>query len=238
MPTAAQIKANRANAKLSTGPRTAAGKQRSSQNHLSHGFRSTHVLLPGDDPAEYEALVADLTREFLPSGLTEERYVREMADAEWRLRRVRHHEQILLTHYIEEIAAKHPELDPITVQALSLDAAIPNSSLNTIVRYGNQYQRQYDRAFQGLMQAKKRAAAAPKPQPDGKPGLAPLPRLSQPHLAITDPPAEGQRCLSRISGAIPSPLNMMPFEPNSNPIPAGTLASRDRKEAAPASPSV
>jgi hypothetical protein len=38
MATAKQIAANRANAQRSTGPRTAAGKARSSQNAFKHGF--------------------------------------------------------------------------------------------------------------------------------------------------------------------------------------------------------
>lgn len=38
MPTDKQIAANRANALRSTGPKTAAGKQRSSQNALRHGL--------------------------------------------------------------------------------------------------------------------------------------------------------------------------------------------------------
>ena len=58
-------------------------------NRLNHGFRSSTVLLPGDDRAEYETLLAELSEHFTPADLTEERLTREMADAEWRLRRVR-----------------------------------------------------------------------------------------------------------------------------------------------------
>lgn len=42
-----QIAANRANAKRSTGPKTRAGKKRSSQNALQHGLS---LSLKGDDP--------------------------------------------------------------------------------------------------------------------------------------------------------------------------------------------
>ena len=49
--------------------------------------RSQSVLLPGDDPAEYEALLEQLRDHFSPDDPTEDRHVREMADAEWRLRR-------------------------------------------------------------------------------------------------------------------------------------------------------
>ncbi|HEV2245119.1 MAG TPA: hypothetical protein VGW37_00570, partial [Terriglobia bacterium] len=41
--------ANRANSLLSTGPRTAAGKQRSSMNALSHGLTAASPVLPTED---------------------------------------------------------------------------------------------------------------------------------------------------------------------------------------------
>ena len=55
MSTAAQLTANSANAQLSTGPRTEPGKHRSCQNSLKHGLTAKTVLIPGEDPAEYQA---------------------------------------------------------------------------------------------------------------------------------------------------------------------------------------
>ena len=47
-----QIKANRNNSKRSTGPvRTDATRF----NGLKHGLRAEQVVLPGEDPAEFEA---------------------------------------------------------------------------------------------------------------------------------------------------------------------------------------
>jgi len=39
----------------STGPRTAAGKQRSSLNALSHGLTAASQVLPSEDQATYDA---------------------------------------------------------------------------------------------------------------------------------------------------------------------------------------
>ncbi len=63
----------------------------SALNGLRHSFRSQSVLIPGDDPAQYQDLLDDLTTHFgvKPGDITDPRYVREMADAEWRLRRIR-----------------------------------------------------------------------------------------------------------------------------------------------------
>jgi hypothetical protein len=43
------VKTNRANAQLSTGPRTPAGKQRSSLNALRHGLTGQIVVMPTED---------------------------------------------------------------------------------------------------------------------------------------------------------------------------------------------
>jgi hypothetical protein len=67
MSSAAQIAANQANARLSIGPATVAGKAASARNALRHGFRSQTVLLASDDPAEYQALLDELHAEFPPN---------------------------------------------------------------------------------------------------------------------------------------------------------------------------
>jgi hypothetical protein len=67
----AQIAANRANAQLSTGLRTAAGLAASSQNNLEHGFASTFRVLPGEDKYAFEKLLADFTTEWAPTTPTE-----------------------------------------------------------------------------------------------------------------------------------------------------------------------
>ena len=53
---ARKLAANRANAARSTGPRTAEGKARVAMNALRHGLASHAPLLPGEEPAELDAL--------------------------------------------------------------------------------------------------------------------------------------------------------------------------------------
>jgi hypothetical protein len=87
--TQAKLNANRANSKLSTGPKSTPGKAASSNNALKHGLYSSKVVLPGEDPAELDALRADLLAEHQPGNETEKLLVLEMADNYWRLRRAR-----------------------------------------------------------------------------------------------------------------------------------------------------
>jgi len=64
MATPAQILANRTNAQKSTGPRSAEGKAVSRFNALKHGLDAESIVLPGEDPADYEALARDCDRTF------------------------------------------------------------------------------------------------------------------------------------------------------------------------------
>jgi hypothetical protein len=79
---------NRANAELSTGPITPEGKQRSSQNALTHGLTARLACMPTEDQEEYQRHVASYAAEYSPAGETESQLVQALADAAWRLNRV------------------------------------------------------------------------------------------------------------------------------------------------------
>jgi len=64
--TEAQIRANRENAKRSTGPRTAEGKAASSRNGLSHGLCAEKLMLSGEDPEEFLMLLKKPLRYLSP----------------------------------------------------------------------------------------------------------------------------------------------------------------------------
>ena len=88
MTTDKQRKANRQNAKKSTGPRTEEGKARSSQNGLKHGLLARDAVMAGEDPAEYDRQLQQLEENIFPKNAIEFELVRQIADAEWRLRRL------------------------------------------------------------------------------------------------------------------------------------------------------
>jgi hypothetical protein len=79
---------NQANAKLSTGPRTAAGKQRSSLNALRHGLTAASPVLPSEDPAAYQRHCRQFLDEYQPATPTETQLAQELADTAWRLNRI------------------------------------------------------------------------------------------------------------------------------------------------------
>jgi len=83
-----KVKSNRENAENSTGPRTKAGKARSSQNARKHGLYATQVVTPGEDPELFEAFREDLHANLKPVGPLEEQLVELITARLWRLRRV------------------------------------------------------------------------------------------------------------------------------------------------------
>ena len=88
MATDAQVLANRQNAQASTGPKSPEGKARSSQNRIAHGLTGRHIVLPGEDPAEFDNLLEALWSEHQPDTPTEEILVEEMAHARWKTLRM------------------------------------------------------------------------------------------------------------------------------------------------------
>lgn len=97
MSTAAQATANVANARHSTGPRTSDGKRRSCRNALKHGLTAKTVLLPDEDPAEYQAFAAGIKHDLGPVNPAESALAQELVDLQWRLLRVSNLEARILS---------------------------------------------------------------------------------------------------------------------------------------------
>jgi hypothetical protein len=66
MATQRQIRANRRNAALSTGPKTPQGKAISAANAITHGFCARNAVLPSESSEDYQALLDQFENEFQP----------------------------------------------------------------------------------------------------------------------------------------------------------------------------
>jgi hypothetical protein len=87
MATAAQLAANRKNAKSSTGPRTETGKQAASANATKFGLFSNINYVQPLEQDEYDQLTAGLWDELRPVGHIEGMLATEIVRCAWRLRR-------------------------------------------------------------------------------------------------------------------------------------------------------
>ena len=102
MATAAQIAANRLNAQKSTGPRTPEGKSAARFNALKHGVDAVTIVIPGEDPAAYEALAADYYERFRPQSAVEEFHVDTLIRSDWQKRRLQRAEAKLYRALLAE----------------------------------------------------------------------------------------------------------------------------------------
>jgi hypothetical protein len=159
MPTDAQLEANRRNAQLSTGPSTPAGKARSAVNGLKHGLYSKSVVLPDEDPDEYNALLQLLVAEFEPVTLIEHHLVKVIADSHWRLQRGLRTEAGQLETKIRSVArSREPDpdiaADPELLRNFRLGAAFHEDAkwYNVFEKVARNEERLHRRIFRAIHQ--------------------------------------------------------------------------------------
>ncbi len=88
MATNLQVRANKANARRSTGPKSCLGKRRASGNALNHGLCAQRVLVEYEDRNEFNALFKDMIKTLTPVGPVEKALVERVVVAIWRQRRL------------------------------------------------------------------------------------------------------------------------------------------------------
>ena len=145
--TSARRAANQRNSRKSTGPVTPAGKARMRNNALRHGLTSKHVVIDGEDPAEYQALRRDLLNELRPATAHEAQLVTEIAESSWRLLRARRIEILLFESNMQDGP------DPDAALAASFHAN--NREFDKLRRYTTTIERSYYRAITELRKLQK-----------------------------------------------------------------------------------
>jgi hypothetical protein len=86
----------------STGPKTPAGKKRSSVNATRHGLAGRIVVLPTEDMTQFHRFSKELVDSLHPANAHEREIAQLIADGYWRLRRVRTTEDSLFALGHEE----------------------------------------------------------------------------------------------------------------------------------------
>lgn len=164
-----KLAANRANAQLSTGPRTPEGKRKSSRNAMKHGLLSEQILLDHDEADEFDALKESLYADLQPVGALEEVLVDRIIVSVWFQRRALQAEAALMewhnglqvpshSRYCDETSkwrSEQPEHDPAF-------GALTDHRLAKIERYETTRERQMFRALhelQRLQSARQNAVA-------------------------------------------------------------------------------
>jgi hypothetical protein len=91
----ARLAANAANAQHSTGPRTPAGRIRSSQNASKHGLTAREVVIGPGEQDEFDDLLADYQADIKPQGAIQQTLFNPLVATPWNLHRIRRMESEL-----------------------------------------------------------------------------------------------------------------------------------------------
>lgn len=160
----ARIDANRRNAQKSTGPRTAEGKHRVSQNAATHGLTARHLVLAEESAPVFYTLRRKMLEELQPQGEIECQLAEQMIAARWRLMRAWETETELYNRAMESIDEPAPVPDPDAPdaahhptarrRAIAFEQLDGQGKLQRLDRYEARLSREYDRCLRRLTEMK------------------------------------------------------------------------------------
>jgi hypothetical protein len=154
-----QIEANRRNAQLSTGPRTAEGKAAVASNALKHGLTGKQMVLPGENPEDFEAFRSDISNQLNLSGELEAALAERLIADLWRLRRVPALEVALYNRGYKEKPSENDLIIPI--RALHIYSEI----FASLWRHENALKRSLSRTLDDLQRLQEQRASEHVPVP-------------------------------------------------------------------------
>ena len=142
--TPARLAANRQNAQQSCGPKTAAGKAISAQNHVQHGLTRKNgwfSLLPSEDGAQYHLMLFDFMEEHKPETPTEFALLHALSEALWLRNRAQNYQNTCFDQ--------------------TTGALVNEQRLALFLRYETTYNRAFNSALNQILKlkAEKRQAA-------------------------------------------------------------------------------
>ena len=172
-------RANRLNARKSTGPRTLGGKARSAQNARTHGMFCHNLVLENEDVDSFNFIRMQFIQSLRPQNLLELSHVERIAEGNWRLLRLNQREAD--DENLRLNAKKHRA--EILDQLSFFRDALPGDELPTVVvknaarvLYGDAPIDPYSRAREKVEQSISRAARE-------------LRALQKPHVPAELPPS-------------------------------------------------
>jgi hypothetical protein len=118
-----QLRANRANAQKSTGPRTEEGKQRSRLNGLRHGLTGQVSIMTDENRAAHDAFCNPIITGLGPDGPLEMQLAHLIAQDHWRLNRIQSIEDGLFVlgqcRPVNQVDSGAPQADVALAEAMT-----------------------------------------------------------------------------------------------------------------------
>jgi hypothetical protein len=152
---ASLVERNAANAQHSTGPVTAEGKARASQNSLRHGLTARTVVLPHESQAEYDDLKIAFMEEYQPGTGLEHELLARMVDCWWRLNRALRVESEFYDQRAKAICDSSPDLSGDSALAMMFVDPAESRSFRLFMRYLTNAQNSWHQARAEYQQTRK-----------------------------------------------------------------------------------
>jgi len=167
---------NRRNAQRSTGPKSAAGKQASSQNRLAHGLCAKSLLIAGESETDFEELRQSVVSAYQPANAEETILADQVAQALWRFNRAQRIESTYLffgqnesQRTLSSLGIDRPRIDKVSEsQGDSLTTGLfmrddSYKNFERIQRYLTTAERSYHRTVKLLQQVQEKRRKSPQP---------------------------------------------------------------------------
>ena len=146
-----QIRANRENAKKSTGPRTAEGKARASGNAIKHGLTAKdRVVLNQESTQQFEAMRMCLLEEMQIGSAVEKLLLEDIAAAAWRLRRIARIEKEMMEEDLLGGGDEAGDGSGVTLGARLSKRFAGDNAYSRLSRYEGRIRREMNRMLQQL----------------------------------------------------------------------------------------
>ncbi len=152
------------------GPRTKSGRETSSRNSLKHGLSVGKLIVPGEDPEEFEALHAGFVEDFAPENTIEAVLVHDLAKYHW----------------LKERAIRQQQLAFLTEQA------IDPKHLALMIRYQTANERAFHATLKALQTIQKQKDQAERESVSKIIYVPGFPNYDKDGNVIPDPPEEAK----------------------------------------------
>lgn len=150
-----KLKANRANAQKSTGPRTTAGRETVSHNRTTHGLCGRFRVLPSEDQSEYDSLLQRFLEAEQPADDVERELVAKMARHNWLSERALRFQEACFLLQPQTAEQATPDQNGATRQSCAV-----LKDIDVYLRYQAAHDRAYQRAANELAKRRKDTALA------------------------------------------------------------------------------
>jgi len=185
---------SRANGAKSHGPITPEGKEKSSQNSLTHGFTSKKtIVLKCENDGEFQEMLGFYAETYQPGSPVERDMVHEMVACRWRMERLRLMETALIDSEMDrELPEGETPEDPGYQLAFAFRRLVDESrAISLASRYESRLHRIHERSHHTLRELQQSrltstahspnvSAAAPEPVPEPPPPTVAVPEQAPP----------------------------------------------------------